>query len=440
MNFLDIVGMSAGNLWRRKLRSVLTILSVVIGVTALVVMLSLGFGLKKAMMDEAASYGNLTQIQVNSWGTEGGQKILNDSLMEEIMTIPGVESVEPLLEMSMTMTCEKYSCYTQLYGASQNYLSQIPIGQGTIPENNGGQLQLLMGNAMLTNFYVTSTGSYVYWDKGELPAIDLMKDNLFSKFESVYQEDTTGNYVEIPGKKNLFPVVGIVEGEATVGTNQYSYAVYTDIDSLKAYLKKNYRGQQIPGQPLDKNNKPYKELAYSELIVNAEDRSMVEDVMKTINDMGYTTYSNQEWIEQVESEFRIIEAVLGGIGAISLLVAAIGIANTMMMSTYERTKEIGVMKVLGCSLGNIRFLFLSEAAFIGFFGGILGLAFSFILSCLINMILPGMMEMDGIRISVIPLWLALISVVFSTIIGMVAGFFPAQRATKLSPLAAIRNE
>ena len=191
---------------------------------------------------------------------------------------------------------------------------------------------------------------------------------------------------------------------------------------------------------MDKNNKPYKELAYSELIVNAEDRSMVEDVMKTINDMGYTTYSNQEWIEQVESEFRIIEAVLGGIGAISLLVAAIGIANTMMMSTYERTKEIGVMKVLGCSLGNIRFLFLSEAAFIGFFGGILGLAFSFILSCLINMILPGMMEMDGIRISVIPLWLALISVVFSTIIGMVAGFFPAQRATKLSPLAAIRNE
>ena len=139
----------------------------------------------------------------------------------------------------------------------------------------------------------------------------------------------------------------------------------------------------------------------------------------------------------------IIEAVLGGIGAVAMLVAAISIANTMTMSTYERTKEIGVMKVLGCSLGNIRSMFLAEAAFIGFLGGVVGIGLSYSLSLLANkLIAPAIMEGYGTnaRISIIPIWLVVAAIIFATIIGMVAGFFPAQRATKLSPLAAIRNE
>ena len=142
----------------------------------------------------------------------------------------------------------------------------------------------------------------------------------------------------------------------------------------------------------------------------------------------------------------IIEAVLGGIGAVAMLVAAISIANTMTMSTYERTKEIGVMKVLGCGLGNIRSMFLAEAAFIGFLGGVIGVVLSFVLSIILNrFVAPNFMaDMMGsgteVNISAIPPWLVLLAVIFSTLIGMIAGFFPAQRATKLSPLAAIRNE
>ena len=134
-------------------------------------------------------------------------------------------------------------------------------------------------------------------------------------------------------------------------------------------------------------------------------------------------------------------AALGGIGAVSLLVAAIGIANTMMMSIYERTKEIGVLKVLGCSLATIRNMFLIEAGFIGFMGGLIGLMLSFMVSVLINQFLAAtfLYGMDG-KLSVIPIWLAVPSVGFAIIIGMAAGFFPAMRAMKLSPLAAIRNE
>ena len=177
------------------------------------------------------------------------------------------------------------------------------------------------------------------------------------------------------------------------------------------------------------------------MTVTVDDAENVDTVLTSIQDLGYQAYSNKEWLDQMEQQFKIIEAVLGGIGAVSLLVAAIGITNTMTMSTYERTKEIGVIKVLGCSLGNIRMLFLSEAAMIGLLGGILGLLFSGVVSIILNMILGPLMELgDNVKVSQIPIWLGVSAIIFATLIGMVAGFFPAQRATKLSPLAAIRTE
>ena len=115
--------------------------------------------------------------------------------------------------------------------------------------------------------------------------------------------------------------------------------------------------------------------------------------------------------------------------------------NTMMMSIYERTKEIGVIKVLGCSLKNIKQMFLLEAAFIGFIGGVVGNLLSFLMSFIINTLTGNgsAMGLDG-NISYIPPWLVIASMAFAVLIGMVAGYFPALRAMKLSPLAAIRNE
>ena len=112
----------------------------------------------------------------------------------------------------------------------------------------------------------------------------------------------------------------------------------------------------------------------------------------------------------------------------------------MMMSIYERTKEIGVMKVIGCGLGNIRQMFLLEAAFIGFIGGVVGNLLSLILSAVINTLVSGEnMGFSG-NISYIPVWLVLASLGFAVLVGMAAGYFPALRAMRLSPLAAIRNE
>ena len=170
----------------------------------------------------------------------------------------------------------------------------------------------------------------------------------------------------------------------------------------------------------------------------------LERIPADIRAAGYNASTNAELLESAKKQLAMIQAVLGGIGAVSLLVAAIGIANTMMMSIYERTKEIGVMKVLGCDIRNIQALFLMEAGFIGFIGGIVGSGFSALLSIAINKLATSgdavsNMGFSG-NICRIPLWLVPAAIAFAVLIGMIAGFIPSLRAMRLSPLAAIRND
>ena len=224
--------------------------------------------------------------------------------------------------------------------------------------------------------------------------------------------------------------------------NNYTYSVYAEIEALKAQLKRIYKKKPIPGQPTNKKGKPYPYFIYNQAVVFVDDTENVTEVQQVITDMGYQANSQMEWIEQSQKTYDIIQLVLGGIGAVSLFVAAIGIANTMMMSIYERTKEIGVIKVLGCDLRNIRNMFLLESGFIGFIGGVIGVLISYGIGFAMNNFLAiaqAMTGMDG-DISRIPLWLSGAAIVFAIFVGMAAGFFPSLRAMRLSPLAAIRNE
>lgn len=506
MKISDILGMSLTNLWRRKTRTILTVLGVIIGTASIVIMLSLGIGLKQAMLQQVGTAGGLTEIMVysdNDYGTD--ELLLDDTTIETFMELEHVDNVEPQLWYSMPIQAGKYECYISLVGISQENLEKIELGEGTLPEQ-GGTLSMIAGNQVLGDFMDSSTGEYPYYESGELPNVDLLntslvggieveevsvddtedssdssdffdstfsnEDNDFddedddfgyddndledsststddetvSGYEDGYDlyEDSNISYSSFTSETKRVPIsiTGITEGDIDTYT-EFSYYCYTSMDSLREFLKQNYSENSIiPGQPTDKNGKPYRDLKYSQLTINVDESTNVEDVLQTVQDMGYRADANKEWLEEIEKEFMIIEAVLGGIGAVSLLVAAIGIANTMTMSTYERTKEIGIMKVLGCSLGNIRSMFLTEAAFIGLLGGVAGVVLSFLLSLAVNRAAPAIMSdfSEGMHISVIPFWLVTLSIIFSTLIGMIAGFFPAQRATKLSPLAAIRNE
>lgn len=449
MKFLDLLRMSSSNLWKRKVRTVLTVLGVVIGVASIVVMVSLGLGLSNSLMEQYESYGGLTQIQVQAplsgdSSSDQETKRLDDKLIREIEGMEHVESVYPIIEISALAKYGSYEGYLQIQGMPGEAFEtlDIKVGEGRLPGEDQ-ELTFFYGCEVLQNFYNAKSGGGTYWETGIMPDIDLMRDPIFIIFDpdAYYASQGTsenGQTVQ-PPKKYLIPACGVEANPGENSWSQYGWYTYCDLDQLMPKLKKIFKNKVIPGQPTTKTGKPYKEIFYSQLYVNVDTMDNVLAVQNYLKDLGYNAYSNAEWIESDQKTMGYIQAVLGGIGAVSLFVAAIGITNTMMMSIYERTKEIGVMKVLGCDLRNIRSLFLMEAGFIGFIGGVIGLILSFIISIIINNVVKNVSEyMTGI--SYIPFWLVILALVFAVLVGMVAGFFPARRAMKLSPLAAIHNE
>lgn len=459
MRFFDLLLMSVSNLWKRKLRTVLTVLGVVIGVTSIVVMVALGNGLKESMLENYESYTSMTQIQVYSGGgyysssgsSQDEEKRLDDALINELLSMEHVEAVYPRLNVSAIAKTGIYAGYLDIYGVTQEDFQNmnIMVGQGTLPDSQD-ELKFFYGNNVLTNFYVEKTYEYTYWDTGEAPDVDLMNDPIFIIFDMDAYWSAQGGGTNEDGtpikqpKKYIIEACGQMEGELGTWENNYSQSVLCDIDALKTELKRIFRNKAIPGQPTRKNGKPYNELFYSQLVVQVDDMENVTALTNVINDMGYNASSSAEWIQSDMDTMNTIQAVLGAIGAVAMLVAAISIANTMMMSIYERTKEIGVMKVLGCDIHNIQALFLMEAGFIGFIGGVVGVGFSYLLSFIINTLMTSSdagasMGITG-AICRIPVWLSPIAVFFAIIVGMVAGFLPSLRAMRLSPLAAIRNE
>ncbi len=468
MRLGDLLGMSLSSLFKRKVRTILTVLGVAIGTTSIVVMISLGIGMKQTLLDEMENYGSLTAITVNSPDGGGGmvmmdggmssssdkdkeERHLDDALISTLSTLDHVKAVDPQLNCSAIIKCKGYMSWVTLYGTTTEYMERqnIPLGDGAYPSSES-ELQLLVGNTVLQDMSNEKTNK-TYWETGEIPPIDWMNDQVFlildtERYYNAGQQDENGQTVP-NAKKHITKASGVVKGSIDEW-NQYSYSVYCNIDALKNTLSREFRGRTIPGQPTRKNGKPYKEIFYNQLIVSVDNMDNVSAVQQIINDMGYQTYANAEWIEQEMKSMNVIQAVLGGIGAVSLFVAAIGITNTMMMSIYERTKEIGIMKVIGCRIKDIQALFLIEAGYIGFIGGFVGTLLSYLISFVINKLLSGggaeamgfYIEEGAGGISRIPLWLGGISIVFAILIAMLAGFFPSLRAMKLSPLAAIRAE
>lgn len=436
MNSIDLIRMGIKNLWRRKLRTFLTVLGVVIGASSIIVMLSLGFGLSQASEDQIAQWGNLTTINVHKPWDSGvpGQKVpdLNDQAIADFKNIANVEAVSPILET---------------YGAIINgrYISQAPI-RGIDPEsmeafgfeaaegrllNSTDDLTVVFGGGMKDSFRDPKAR---VWRE---PKVNLMKDRMSMTLDPSYGYGPT-----MPGddKVNYKEYKIKVAGVLTEGDWETSYGIYMPISQVQKMIEEKEKSENQRPQPGRQ-----KDTGYDQVNIKVNDAKNVQEVQTLIKDMGFEAYSWNDQLEYVKKQAALIQAVLGGIGAVSLLVAAIGITNTMIMSIYERTREIGVMKVIGASLKDIRRLFLFESALIGFTGGVLGVGFSYALSFVINKFAgPSFGEAMGVydatKISVIPIWLTLASMGFSAFIGIVSGYFPARRAMNLSALEAIRSE
>lgn len=447
MKLFDLITLCFNNLKRRKLRTLLTVLGVVIGTTSVVIMLSLGFGMNALNEQQIAQFGSLTQIQVSNYGNRDNPDLfLSDEAVQKFRKMEHVTDVYRKLQVDVIIKQGIYQTMTQLVGVPKEYFKDIEFGIGTVPKYDGSDLSMVFGNSVPAFFQNTKTKKS-YYETRILPDLDY-EGTFFVIFDTdkYYQSMNTNSETPVaPPKKYMLKCAGKIAGEVMEGFGATSYETYVDVDALEAMLKKIYGKNPIPGQPTTKKGKPYKYMVYNELVVCCDSTENVIPVMNKINDMGYTASSNADWLQQTKQQTDMIQAMLGGIGAVALLVAAIGIANTMMMSIYERTKEIGIMKVLGCDMANIRNMFLVESGFIGFFGGIFAIFLSMAGSYALNhtnlsQALTMYGDGGGGNISQIPLWLYFASIGFATVVSMLAGLMPALKAMRLSPLTAIRNE
>ena len=430
----DILTMAAKNLMRRKSRTVLTMLGVLIGTTSIVVMVSLGIGMMEAQQKMYERWGSLNEITVNQSYSYGEDKekvvALNDEALEIFRQYEGVTAVIPMVRVSAnSASYGKEEGWLEVYGIAPDAMEQkgIEVSVGRLLDVTDRNA-IVVGGMIGDSFYDPDKG----WEYNSEETYEEYRQRVYDKSLGMLDKKVTAefmNYETQRAKKITFQVVGVTPVDSP--NNYYAYAPLSVM-------------QNIQKQMLTKEQKKEKNRdVYNQVTIVTEDVSYTKEICQSLRDSGYNCYSIAESLEGVEDSMQTVQLVLGGIGSITLLVAAIGIINTMVMSIYERTREIAIMKVIGATFTDIRLMFLAEAGLIGLLGGIFGLGFSYSLSFLINKFASGMMGTMGTgeatAISVIPWWLALFAIVFSILIGLLAGVYPANRAVKLSPIEAMRN-
>lgn len=440
MKFLDLLRLIFSNLNRRKGRVALTAIGVVIGTAAVVILVSLAIGLQKNANEQLYGIGDLTQIQVypvyggevNYIGVGGGgggggtqeQKLLTNQALNEIRAIPGVTAVIPreYLWAGLTIKYKRLEGYANVMGVGTNDLSELGLeaSQGSLTLERG---TVIIGTQVAMNFYDP------HLRPGQEPPSppDLYDQKLTFVF---LKWDQDGNEIR---KTVVYRVAGV----ATETLSESDWSVMMRLDDVKA-LNEWATGQRIN----------YNKSGYSMALVKADSVDHVLDISDQITEMGFQAYTPQSYVQGINNFYVILQFIFGGVGAIALLVAAIGIANTMAMAILERTREIGLMKALGAVNRDVLTIFLGEAAGIGFLGGLGGVLIGWLAGQGLNVLALVYLanqsaETGGIPPSVAvytPAWLPVFALVFATLIGLISGLYPALRAATMVPVNALKYE
>lgn len=442
MKFSDLLRLVINNLNRRKARVGLTAIGVVIGTGAVVILVSLAIGLQMNANEQLYGIGDLSQIYVmpayggqfiSPGGGGGGGaavsstddiKLLTNSALEELRAIPGVTAVIPrdYLNANMFITYKKLTGYSGIYGVGTNELADFGLEaeQGV---NTLSRSSIIIGSYVAQNFMDPNLRP-----GQEMPPPPDLFDQQIQL--TLIKYDNDGKEIR---KNYSLRVAGVLAESGT----EADYSMYLPLEVVKP-MNEWANGVRIN----------YNKTGYNEVIVKVESPDSTIEVRDQITALGFQANTLLDFVQGINNFYTILQVVLGGVGAIALLVAAIGIANTMAMSILERTREIGLMKAVGATNRDVLSLFLGEAAGIGFIGGLGGALAGWLLGQMLNVVAVVYLaeqaaSQGGIPPSVAvytPLWLPLFVLAFSTFIGMISGLYPALRAANMIPVMALKYE
>lgn len=404
------------------MRTALTTLGVVIGVATIVTLLSIAFGFQESITKQFEGIGDIEQITVLQpmQGLGMGQmpetEIIDEEAVREIEKLEGVQTVVPSLSVTGTIEIGRYITSLSLTGID--------------PEKGEGlQIQVVDGRFLRKKDKDVIVVGYkvqnVFREKKTLEKIeDLVilgkKAEIVVKRRNLEGEEETKSF--------KVRIIGVIEEQGT----QADYNVYIPLGM--AVDIKEWQTMQ---------SSILKRQGYETLIVKAEDASKVNEITAKIVGMGFLAFSFKQIIDSLNQVFTILEIVLLVIGSVALIVAALMIVNIMLMSILERTKEIGIMKVIGASNKDVTRIFLVEALTIGAMGGIGGVALGYLAAHALDILARIYTSQQGAApgsIVVMPLWLIGFAVGFAMLVGLVSGVYPARKAAGLSPVEALRRE
>ena len=484
MSFFDILHLALRNLRQAKLRAVLTTMGVIVGVAVIVTMVSFGLGLQSNMLARfkaldlfneivvfGRGLGNLAGLDRPSRAREEGERrdnrqrahrnptrILDDAGVKEIANVPGVAYVEPNVS---------FPAYVRSNG---KLLTQY-VGGANIP-NAATRFQHFAAGKMISaptaNEAVVSE-RFVRDFGYEKPA-----DAIGKTFELLAppeekgeekEEEDAPNFFGIPLddsgfdesgaglQTRTFQIVGVLSeikegaGQGGMRGMMQNAGMYVPLPVAHAWATEHRSPMSLVALALARQGGSLaagQTEGYDSAVVRVTDPVELTQVREKITELGFGSFSIVDELDQIRTVFLIIDSVLGLLGGISLLVASFGIANTMIMSILERTREIGIMKAIGAENREIKLIFFVEAAVIGLVGGVVGVLMAWGIDGLANRLAYRfILKPQGasfIDFFDLPVYLWLGAILFALVISILAALYPASRAARIDPVRALRHD
>jgi putative ABC transport system permease protein len=416
----DMISTALSNLGRRKVRTVLTSIGVIVGILTIVTMVSLGIGVRIEINKQFQAIG-LERVFVRP--QEGDQNFFTQFARPE--------RSKPILQADVER-------WRQLPNVTEIVADvDLPLGVASALKIGDQAQQIAVsgtGSPIQAPFSTPPTPLAGTIELPETPGTIVLTAGALRELNIARERYTqlVGQPVEIvlqaprgESQTYTFNVVGISSEEAPVVRIPLA-----DRAAMKSWWFNKPQILETDG--------------YDSVTIRADSIAAANALVPQIRDEGFRVQSLELILDLADQVFTVINVMLSSVGGLALLVASLGIVNTMIMSIYERTREIGTLKAIGASRGDIRLMFMIEAGMIGLMGGVLGIVSGWALGLLLNRVILWYIEREQLPIRgdffVVTPTLALVSLLFATLIGVVAGLYPANRAARLDPLMALRHE